>query len=448
MKHQKHSLAPQGTRTATIIDSIMGSGKTTYMINHLNSLAWQQGSGKIIFITPNLNEVDRITAACPLLKFKNPIPKHGKKYWDFMELIEQGNNICTTHSLFRRLDREAQAILKRQGYHLVIDEALDVVEQYKDLSKQDLQSLMAGGFITIEEGTGLLLWDETKEYTGKHTVEREHCRNKALFYRGDKLLFWEFPITFMDCFESVTIMTYCFHGSMMAPYLAAGGVEFDMKAIHGGNLIDWHEVDERVIKSRLRDLITVYEGKSNAVGDTKVGSQPLSATWYKNQLKGSNRDGLEALKKGLLNFFKNEARTATKFNLWTTFKDFKGRLKGNGYSMGFVPNNLRATNEFKHKTAAAYTCNTFMQPVVKQYLIERGVDVYEDLFSLSEMLQWIWRTAIREYQPVKLYIPSQRMRELFHAWLKADTTADLFSNLGLAMPTSREATTSSNKVAA
>ena len=39
------------------------------------------------------------------------------------------------------------------------------------------------------------------------------------------------------------------------------------------------------------------------------------------------------------------------------------------------------------------------------------------LFALQEMLQWIWRSAIRDGKPIDLYIPSERMRSLLVEWL-------------------------------
>jgi len=345
------------------------------------------------------------------------------------------------------LGQDAQVELKKQGYKLIIDEALDVVEIYNGLSAHDYRMLVKDGWLTVEEDTGLLKWNQqSEEYQGKHSEVRNLCLNGSLVYQSEKLIFWEFPISFLDCFQSVTILTYCFYGSHMAVYLAAGGVAFDMKAIHCGELVDWHTVDEGSIKEKLRELVTVYEGGSNSVGNhqpphksSKKSTNPLSVTWYRNQA-GGNKEGLIALKGGIYNFFFNYTQTPSDLNLWTTFKDYRNGLCGKGYTKGFVPNNLRATNDYKHKKAAAYTCNAFMHPVVKQYLQGRGVPVYEDLYSLSEMLQWIWRTAVRDYQAVYLYIPSQRMRELFYAWLKADTTGELFENLGFEMPTAHSNT--------
>lgn len=43
--------------------------------------------------------------------------------------------------------------------------------------------------------------------------------------------------------------------------------------------------------------------------------------------------------------------------------------------------------------------------------------MYEDDYALSEMIQWVWRSAIRDGKEIWVYIPSRRMRELFQNWL-------------------------------
>ncbi|MEG2695893.1 MAG: hypothetical protein RR966_15745, partial [Acinetobacter sp.] len=42
----------------------------------------------------------------------------------------------------------------------------------------------------------------------------------------------------------------------------------------------------------------------------------------------------------------------------------------------------------------------------------------EDIFALSEMVQWVWRSAIREGNPINIYVPSSRMRDLLERWLE------------------------------
>lgn len=54
---------------------------------------------------------------------------------------------------------------------------------------------------------------------------------------------------------------------------------------------------------------------------------------------------------------------------------------------------------------------------MKHYFELQGIKVDEDAFATSEMIQWIWRSAIRKGEPITLYIPSDRMRNLFIKWL-------------------------------
>ena len=54
----------------------------------------------------------------------------------------------------------------------------------------------------------------------------------------------------------------------------------------------------------------------------------------------------------------------------------------------------------------------------------KGFPVNEDVFALSEMVQWIWRSAIREGNPINIYVPSARMRDLLTRWMN-----DEFENI-------------------
>jgi hypothetical protein len=122
--------------------------------------------------------------------------------------------------------------------------------------------------------------------------------------------------------------------------------------------------------------------------------------------------------------------------LWTTFKDYKEKLHGNGFSKVerkqkvdgkkrtvltgkacFTPFNLRATNLYKHKTVLAFCLNRFINPTLDRFFLQRKITVNEELFALSDLLQWIFRSAIRENQPIEIYIPSKRMRTLLKQWL-------------------------------
>ena len=51
------------------------------------------------------------------------------------------------------------------------------------------------------------------------------------------------------------------------------------------------------------------------------------------------------------------------------------------------------------------------------FFAKQGVTINPEHFALSEMLQWVWRSAIRDDKPINLYIPSRRMRELLIDWI-------------------------------
>jgi hypothetical protein len=104
--------------------------------------------------------------------------------------------------------------------------------------------------------------------------------------------------------------------------------------------------------------------------------------------------------------------------MWSTFKDTKNSIKRKGFTRGFIPLNTKATNEFKDKTVLIYALNRFMDVPLKRYLENRGVEVNQDLWALNELLQWIFRSAIRDGKPIKIYIPSRRMRSLLLEWIK------------------------------
>jgi hypothetical protein len=149
----------------------------------------------------------------------------------------------------------------------------------------------------------------------------------------------------------------------------------------------------------------------------------MSSGWYKNVLK-HDPARLDQIKAAPEYWFKITAQTSANDNAWTAYSKVKPRLKGARYARGWIPNNAKATNEHRHKKSLAYLCNLFHNPYIKGYFEDRGIRVYEDLFALSELVQWIWRSQIRDDQPITVFIPSERMRNLFNRWLNSASVVD------------------------
>lgn len=76
------------------------------------------------------------------------------------------------------------------------------------------------------------------------------------------------------------------------------------------------------------------------------------------------------------------------------------------------------TNDFKHKKHLVYTINRYVNTVLYNYFKEKyQITIDQDAFALSELVQWIWRSAIRDGEEITVYIPSLRMRKLLIEWL-------------------------------
>ncbi|MBB5722882.1 hypothetical protein FHS72_002512 [Loktanella ponticola] len=428
----------------TVIDTIMGAGKTSYIINFMNKTGVQETfdapERRFIYVTPLLSEVERVQTACPDLRFKDPKPIHGRKFYGLQRLIEDGQNIATTHELFRMLTPEVCKLINDANYTLVIDEVLTCCDHFKELTAHDQRDLFGSGKLYVEnDGSGRLRWNHKDHgnYVGKFSSVKHLCDNGNLAVYADRrgkrgVLLWQFPTEFLGCFDEVFVLTYLYHGSAMSSYLEAKGVPVSLMAVSGDreqgySLTRWDEHSEALKKAEIRNLITIYEGPGNRIGTPNGREQPLSSSWFKRQSSKT----LAKLRGSTVTFFKNHAKTCAGENAWTTFKDHRAKLKGAGYAgkSCWISLNTKSTNDYAHKRSMAYLANIFCLPVLRNYFAANGVVMNDDAFAISEMVQVIWRTAIRNGEPIMLYIPSERMRNLFKLWLECDSTAELMQRL-------------------
>lgn len=120
----------------------------------------------------------------------------------------------------------------------------------------------------------------------------------------------------------------------------------------------------------------------------------------------------------MYNYFQNILSAKSKTIMWTTFKKGETKLQGKGYTKCFVSCNCRSTNEYADRYNLAYAVNIYVHPAIIQFFGKKHIQVNQDSYALSEMIQWIWRSRIRNNEDINIYIPSKRMRELLQNWLK------------------------------
>lgn len=388
-----------------VVDSPCGYGKTSWAIEYMNNELFE----RFIYITPFVKEIERVINKCDNREFIQPNRKRGKgsKRNDFENLVSNGKNICSTHSLFKGLNKEIKEKIKNMEYILILDEVMDIVEQL-EITKDDISMLINNNVISIVNKK--VYWIDDI-YEGKFLQYKSMIKNGDVYLHNDTMILWTFPCEIFESFKEIYIMTYLFEGQIQRYYYQLNKVFYEYKSvkkINGNYILTEYE---NIKGGEYKDLIKICMGKINDIGK---GRFALSSTWYK---KASKKELMKKLKNNTENFYRNICDAKSEECIWTTFLTYKQECKGKGYTNGFVEVNARATNDYKDKTKCAYLCNRFYNPLLKQFFIDEGITVNEDEWALSELIQWLFRSAIRQKKEIELYIPSERMRNLLIKWL-------------------------------
>ncbi len=405
----------------------MGSGKTQSAITYMN----EYPDKKYLYVTPYLSETERICAGCPDLNFQlpsNESPKYEhKKTLHTAELIARGCNIATTHQAVNQYPPEMIELIKQQGYVLFIDEELQVLKETKEedvmFSQGDLDALVDGGYIWFD---GESYQPTDKEYTGMTAKRLVHLIRTHSMLRVDDgkaafKYYWVFPAEFIRAFTDVFLLTYLFDGQDMKMFLDMNDIPYQkistMRTPEGEYRFDMDMAYGWVPEytKHLADKIHIEDDrKLNLVGKDY---HSISKNWY---AKEKNTAAVKQLKDNLYNYFRHRhGDIPAEYRMFSTFKDAKSKIRGSGYSSGFVVVNAKATNDFCDKTVLAYCANLFLDRCKRNYLVSIGYEPNEDLYALSNMIQWIWRSAIRQGKDIYIYVPSRRMRTLLINWINS-----------------------------
>lgn len=391
-----------------VCDRLCGAGKTQAAIRMMN----ENPDKKFLFITPFLEEAQRIKYSCPLLNFAEPAAYDSSgKFGSLISLLENGRNVASTHALFRRYDKHVAELIRQQGYTLILDEVFDVFELL-GAHPHDVQDAIAQGHISVDSA-GRVHWNNDG-YDGEFTRYRKHIKNGYVTVDKDKLILWLFPIEVFEAFRDVYILTYMFDAQIQKYYFDLNGCGYEIIGTRHLSGIDYEfcAVEDADPPPSLSGKIHILDDlKSNEVGKKKTA---LSVSWHKKP----DTDNIERLRRSLYNVLHNKFGVPSKDILWTTYKGFRNALQGKGFKKSFLSFNARARNDFADRHYLAYCVNLYMNPTMRNYFVAQGIKIDQDKYALSEMIQWVWRSAIRRGEEIWLYVPSSRMRGLFYDWLE------------------------------
>ena len=450
-----------------ICDAIMGSGKTSAAINYLKA----HRADKTIYVTPFLDEVDRILTQCHGIALHTPSAATAKrecgeyaKRKDFERLVRQGKSVVTTHSLFRELAPEITDVIKEQGYTLIVDENLEEIQMSGD---SEGETDTVNGFTISDIAVFVRAGDliETIDYSSESVEIATYRRSeaakdltadgkfsefykqvearvlKAYIFKSDgkrtgASFYWMVRPELFTVFNDVIVMTYRFEGQGLYNIFRIFDLKYQYISINKtqrGFFFDFSGGVGKYIPSytkHIHDMIHIIDDE--ALNEIGAEENALSVSWFiredANAASGKG-DKIKKLKNNIGNCFRNKwpgssgglgslvGKQINEKRLWSTYKMFQDRLAGAGYSKNFLAFNSKATNDYRNAEYLVYAVNLYYFLPVKFMYNALGIEINDELYALSTMIQWIWRSAIRDGKPVYLYLPSSRMRRILINWM-------------------------------
>lgn len=413
-----------------VADVLCGGGKTTAAINYINE---SDPDKKFIFVTPYLPECLRIVANCSAKNFMQPNDeklgrqRYTTKLSDMRVLLYGHNNIASTHALFPKYTEDMLEIIRSQKYTLIMDESYDVAKPLSNQERLMFFDESEKGTIQLDEN-GRAHWCGGAPSPGSQLLDLYRAiENGAVYGYGKSLLIWMFPPEILLAFDTIIILTHMFDCQTLRYYLDLLGLSYTYMATK------YDGATYRFCSPADNDRVNPYAGVSRLIhilnNDRleKIGQDEhaLSATWYERDERGDQAQ-IRKLGRHIKNVQKNIFACPIRQFMWTMYKQYREMVEDKNIRNTFVPWNKKATNDYRECQYLAYGINLYAQPDACKYFSRFGVKMDIDRWALSEMIQWIWRSAIRDGKEIWIYVPSKRMKTLLENWLiEVDGNDDL-----------------------
>lgn len=419
-----------------ILDSIMGSNKTNRVLDWIDS----NPNERYLYISPLLSEVDNTSRLATNLKhvsFEFPsTDEYDTKTDDLLSKLEVGANISCTHSLYLSMTEKHLDLIEKFEYIVIIDEEVGVIDAFKKYSTDDLAYLNSNGDIEISDEDGMISWVGAE--LGKKAKYKQFynlCKAKAVYAtkRSDTMLVTQMPVELFTRAKRVIIMTYMFNGNVLDNFLKLKKVEvvpftevqptqIDKQEIR--ELIDLKPLDRKLLKLSMSvygydkmdkkgfDLISNYIRSTGL----SVGAKAIDTmyTLPKSVSPVEVKSGKRVAPRGYLTY-----KTEVLDEDGVVVLDSKGKPKTED-NYCWLHSGCRATNKYAYKWYLVHCYDRHPNLSVETYLKEYGCPVDKNVFALSEMLQWVWRSRIRKGEGIILAIPNTRMHNLFLDWLNEE----------------------------
>lgn len=435
------------------VDSPMGAGKTTALFSKLNKEYQKQDNKRYICIVLYIAEQNRFKES---LKETQPkIPKDGRKIDDIVKLIGKGENIITTHSLFGDFNDSVIDSIKNSqyDYDLFIDEQPTVLhgeiggsnnhkntnnDKLNDINSYDL-SLALSNDIIKKTDTGKYVWNNKsvynsygkgvffslKQYLSKYDLYK-HSDSNANDKPNDTFISMT-KIDIFTCFNQVWVLSYLIKGSLLENYFNFYNItDFNYYHVENSSFIQGYKKAYPNIDRLVLEPFKYCFNKSLSYS----GYDYLKISDYEELLRKMDNFKTRKIEQNTKPKSKQGKRIPT--YCYTVYQKANQKLKSakskikNKIDISInktytLPCNIKGTNEYQDRYIVGYLVDRHVRPMYQSFFAKHGINVDIKLYSLSELIQFIWRSNIRDEnstQPVYVYIAGKYMYGLFTDFIK------------------------------
>lgn len=418
------------TKEIELFDALCGTGKTTaifqYMAKHQEK--------KWIYLSPMKTEIEtRVPAEADAngINFfiavdKGKRSEYKTKTQQVLAAMKEGQNIACTHALMMLFQQEHIELLKEHQYHVVCDEELDLIEGFS-LRQGDTKFLLENNRISISPDNGRVSFLSEMDIDTRYGDIKSYADMGCLYAARTRTDFLVLQISprVVEAAERFILLTYNYKGSIMDTFMQMHG--FSCKYLED---IKPYKDNKEVI-NKLRDLIVFVETPS--VKKWQKKTNVLSATWWR---KTSTEEDFNDLRKAVRSVVSaqkgnstNVMLTVPKHSITGYDSDGESSKRVRKFTVdkliiddAYVQMNARATNDYAHKSIAIHLCNIYPSQPVKVYMQDMGFVCDNDTFALNTLIQWLFRSCIRNDETVKVALFSGRMSVLLKEWLITGVT--------------------------
>lgn len=403
-----------------VLDKIMGSGKTTAILKWCE----ENPNTAFLYVTPLLSESEkRVVGACVEAKFIAPNTEEFEtKGEHLLDLLQSGVNISITHALYSSLKETHLQWITLNKYTIILDEEVSFIEPFTSTyNKQDFNYLRSLKQIEVAEDGKLVWLNDDIDNGAKYAKLANMCRLGMIYQakRSENMFVTQLPMGLIHSANRVILLTYLFKGSILSSFLQLKGIQ----------VVDFKDVEVKEVSKK--SLIPLIE----YVGEKQVkdwAGESLSSSWYGKKTqkeltklsnsiryvgdanKAKSTDLVWCVPSTLVNPIRKDANKVNPKG----YSAGSGEIDEEGIAQGcFLACTARATNAYRDRSVLVHAYNRFPHVSVSSFLQDYGVDVDNNQFALSELVQFVWRSQIRDGKPIKICILSKRMRSLFQNWL-------------------------------